>query len=98
MNAMLLQEGRTPPTNLVPSDSEKIELFSGFIAYAGFYSIEGNRVSHHIDASWNQAWTGTTQVRLFNINGDLLHIKTVPAPTPLTGREVVTTLVWKKIE
>jgi hypothetical protein len=55
-------------------------------------------ISHHIDASWNQAWTGTTQVRQFRIHGKALHIKTLPAKNALTGKESVSTVVWIKVE
>ena len=70
----------------------------GVIAYAGTYSIEGDEVSHHIDASWNQAWTGTTQVRQFKIDGKILHIKTLPARNALTGKQSSSELVWSKVE
>ena len=59
------------------------------IAYAGAYTINDDKVSHHIDASWNQTWTGTTQVRQFKIDGQTLHIRTMPAGS---------VLVWNKVE
>src|SRR6202161_3045375 len=75
MSAILVKEGRKAPDTLVPTDAERVDLYSGFIAYAGTYSIEGDKVSHHIDASWNQSWTRTTQVRQFKIDGESLYIK-----------------------
>ena len=60
MYAILLEDGRKAPSDLVPTDAERIDLYNGLCSYAGTYSIEGDRVSHHIDASCNQAWTGTT--------------------------------------
>lgn len=97
MYAILIRENRKAPVALVPTDTEKVDLYSGLIAYAGTYSIEGNKVSHHIDASWNQAWTGTTQVREFKIEGNTLHIRTLPATSPLTGKQSVSSLVWTKV-
>ena len=35
-------------------------------------------VVHHIDTSWNQAWTGTNQIRHFVLEGDVLTITTAP--------------------
>jgi Lipocalin-like domain len=61
-------------------------------------SIEGDRVSHHIDASWNQSWAGTTQVRQFRIDGKYLYIKTLPDKNPVTGKESTSVLVWVKVE
>jgi hypothetical protein len=98
MYGILVKEGQKAPTDLVPTDAERVDLYSGFISYAGTYSIEGDRVSHHIDASWNQSWTGTTQVRQFRIDGKYLYIKTLPAKNPLTGKESTSVLVWVKVE
>jgi hypothetical protein len=97
MYAILLKEGRNAPDALVPTDAERVDLYSGLIAYAGTYSIEGDKVSHHIDASWNQSWTGTTQVRQFRIDGNSLYIRTLPAKNPMTGKESSAVLVWNKL-
>ena len=98
MCAILVKEGRKAPDTLVPTDAERVDLYSGLIAYAGTYSIEGDKVSHHIDASWNQSWTGTTQVRQFRIDGNSLCIRTLPAKDPMTGNETSAVLVWIKVE
>ena len=98
MYAILLKEGRTAPVDLVATSDERIDLYSGLCSYAGTYSIEGDRVSHHIDASWNESWTGTTQVREFRIDGNTLSIKTLPYRNPLTGQDCTSELVWVKLE
>jgi hypothetical protein len=97
MQVIMISDGRKVPANLVPTDAERIELYSGLEAYAGTYSIKGNIVSHHIDASWNQAWTGTTQSRQFKIDGITLHIKTLGQKNPRTGKESISELVWTKV-
>jgi hypothetical protein len=91
-------DNRSSPAATVAIDAEKIELFDGFVAYAGVYSIEGDQVSHHIDISWNQAWTGTTQVRRFKIDGNSLYIRSMPGKSPLSGRQSSFTLVWTKVQ
>ena len=48
------------------------------VAYAGTFSLGENVVVHHIDTSWNQAWTGTDQIRHFVLEGDTLTITTAP--------------------
>jgi hypothetical protein len=98
MSAILVKEGRKAPNSIVPTDAERVELYSGVIAYAGTYSIEGDKISHHVDASWNQSWTGTTLVRQFRIDGKFLYIKTLPAKSPQTGKESSSVLVWVKVE
>jgi hypothetical protein len=97
MQAIIVSDGRKAPANLVPTDAERMDLYKGFVAYAGSYSIARDIVSHHIDASWNQAWTGTTQSRRFKIDGRTLRIQTLGQKNPLTGKEVVTELVWTKV-
>lgn len=98
MYAILLEENRTAPADLVPTDAERIALFNGSCAYAGTWSIEGDLVSHHVDASWNESWTGTIQLRRFRIDGKYLHITTLPARNPVTGKECISELVWVKVE
>lgn len=98
MYAILVKDGRKAPAAFVPTDAERIDLYSGLIAYAGAYSIEGEKISHHIDASWNQSWTGTTQVRRFRVDSRYLYITTLPTKNPLTGKESSSVLVWSKVE
>jgi Lipocalin-like domain len=98
MYAILAKDGRKPPATFVPTDAERIDLYSGFIAYAGVYRIEGDKVSHQVDASWNQSWTGTIQVRRFKIDGNHLYITTLPTKNALTGKESSSVLVWTKVE
>jgi hypothetical protein len=97
MHAIVVRDGRKPPTGVVPTDAEMIELFTGMGAYAGTYTIEDEQVSHHVDVSWIEAWTGTTQVRRFKIEGNLLHIRSIAAPDPLDGRWSASTVVWTKL-
>jgi Lipocalin-like domain len=95
MYGIVVGEGRKPPAGADPTDLEKIELFSGMGAYAGSYTIEGDKVSHHVDVSWNEAWTGTTQVRQFKVEGNTLQIQ---AEDSLDGRPGTATLVWTRIQ
>ena len=68
------------------------------IAYAGSYSIDGYKITHHIETSWNQVWTGTTQVRQFNIDGQSLYIRTGPGKSPMTGKQSSTVFIWTRVE
>lgn len=98
MYAIFAAQGRKAPADLVPTDAERIDLYNGFSAYAGTYRVQGDTVSHAVDASWNEAWTGTTQVRRFRIDGTQLTIETLPDRNPVTGQECISTLVWIKVE
>jgi Lipocalin-like domain len=96
MYGIVVREGRKSPAEVVATDTEKVELFDGMGAYAGTYTIEGDKVSHHVDISWIESWTGTTQVRQFKIEGNSLRIHSAPAQDPLDGRVSSATLVWTR--
>jgi len=56
-------------------------------AYSGRYTVEGDKVVHRVDVSWNEAWTGTDQVRFVKVEGDRLTITTAPGKNPITGAQ-----------
>lgn len=98
MNAILIADERKSPISIPPSDQERINLYSSMLAYAGAYHIEGDNVHHHVDASWNQAWVGSTQSRQFRIEKNTLYIKTFPAKSAIDGIESTVVMVWNKVE
>jgi Lipocalin-like domain len=67
MSVFILDPRRKPRSGARATDAEADELYRTMIAYSGAYSIEGNKVVHKIQFSWNQAWTGTNQQRFFEI-------------------------------
>jgi hypothetical protein len=98
MSAVLVKESREGPAAWVATDAESIDLYRGLIAYAGSYTLDGYQITHHIEASWNQAWTGTTQVSQFNVDGRSLYLRTGPGISPMTGRRSSTVFIWTKVE
>jgi hypothetical protein len=98
MYAILVEDKRKGPAGTAPTDAERARLYDGFAAYAGTYTIEGDRVTHHVDISWNEAWTGTAQVRRFRIEGKVLYIRSVPAKNPRDGRLSWSSLEWTRVE
>jgi hypothetical protein len=96
MHAILVTNSRPKPAAPVPTDNEKIELFGTIIAYAGRYSVEGDKVIHDVDVSWNQLWTGTRQVRFFRLEGTRLTITTAVAKSPRDGLEGRTIVSFEK--
>jgi hypothetical protein len=96
VHAIVLKRDRPSPAKLPPSDSEKIDLFDSMLAYAGTYTLQEDRVVHHVDASWNQALTGTDQTRFYKLDGSKLKIWSAPAPDPYTGRTVVHRITFEK--
>ena len=68
------------------------------LAYSGAYSVDGNKVTHKIEVSWNQAWSGANQQRFVEVKDNQLTIKTPPIVGPISGKESVSTLVWERIK
>jgi Lipocalin-like domain len=60
---LITKGNRKRPERLPPSDEEKIPLFDTLFAYSGSYTVESDRIIHHVDLSWNEAWNVTDQVR-----------------------------------
>jgi hypothetical protein len=97
MFAIVIQKDRPAPAGPVPTDQEKLRLYNSMLAYAGTYTLDDEKLVHHIDASWNQAWTGTDQVRFYDLDGDVLTITGAPAKDPHTGQEVVHRIQFRKL-
>jgi hypothetical protein len=51
---------------------------------------------HHLDMSRNEAWTGTEQMRIWKIEGNILTYTTARAKNPLDGNEVVHTVKFER--
>jgi hypothetical protein len=90
-------EGRVrPAANDAMSDADRVHQHKTFFAYAGTYRFDGDRVTHAIDTSWNEAWSGTSQVRQVEQRGRQLIYTTTPFKFNVDGKLSVITLVWEK--
>jgi hypothetical protein len=99
MLAILAKDGRPKPPDLAKmKDEERVELFKTVIAYGGTFTVDGKTVTHHVDISWNENWTGTAQIRNVKLEGDKLYISTNPQPSPIDGRPVIGVLAWEKVK
>ncbi|ONF46165.1 hypothetical protein RSM1_26100 [Methylobacterium radiotolerans] len=97
MMVVCAYEGRERPiANDKMSDADRVKLHKTFFAYAGTYRFEGDRIIHDIDTSWNEAWTGTSQVRHVAQENGRLILRTVPFKFNLDGRMSIITLIWEK--
>ena len=96
MHAIGTSSGRIVPLDPALTDEEQVALHKTMFAYAGTYSVEAGKVTHHVDISWNEAWNGTDQVRFYEVNGNTLTI-TARAIDPTTGTEAQYVVVWEKV-
>lgn len=73
---------------------ERAEAYSSCISYGGTYTVEADRVIHHVDISTYQNWVGTDLVRLYERGPDSLTLRTIPQMQ--NGRMTVMLLAWKR--
>lgn len=92
-----VDSARRKPAGEVPTPAEAEALYRSMIAYAGSYAVEGNKVTYDLDVAWNESWTGTKQVRYWEVSGDRLTITTPEIVNPLTGRRSVFRLTFRKV-
>jgi hypothetical protein len=99
MMVLLTRSDRPKPDSIDKiTNEQRSALFSSMLAYSGTYKFDGETIEHHIDLSWNQIWSGTTQVRDIKKDGDRLIYTTRPAPFPIDGSMGFSTLIWEKVK
>ncbi len=95
---IMVGDNRKPPGGPVPTEPEMVALFKSALAYAGRYTVEGNQVIHHVEASTDPLRAGTGLVRSFSLDGKVLTLTAAPARYWMDGRVSVLTIVWEKME
>jgi lipocalin-like protein len=102
MQVLITNGPRTKPGHEAVADmtdQERNDLMMTMTAYSGTYDFDGKTVTHHIDTSWNEVWSGTDQIRDVRIDAAGRAIFTTrPTPDNKTGKVTTTTLVWEKMK
>ena len=100
MMVMIVGSDRKKPAGAIATPDEAEALIKSMLAYAGTYTIdiETKTVTHHIDISWDQARTGTDNVRSYKLEGNRLMLSTEPSADPATGQKTVRTLIWERLK
>ena len=75
---------------------EQARAVEGFVAYAGRYSFDGDRVVHHVELSLFPNWVGSDQQRWVELAGDRLILSA--SPLLLAGKQQVPRLVWERVD
>lgn len=66
-----------------------------YIAYTGSYSVEGDTVTHHVEASLFPNWVGRPEVRYYKFEGNTLTLRTGQVRA---GRDtIIAQLVWERV-
>ncbi|NDV99156.1 lipocalin-like domain-containing protein [Salipiger sp. PrR002] len=95
MMATVFRRDRLPPGDRPWTVEEKAALFDDMLAYVASYRLEGDRVIHEVDGSWNPKWQGALE-RPFTLAGDRLVISGAPGTDPATGEEVIYRMEFTK--
>lgn len=74
---------------------EKAEAFSTFLAYAGEYTLSGDKVIHRVEVSSIQNYVGRDLVRTVKFEGDQIIL--VTPPTPVNGKLQTFELIWQRV-
>jgi hypothetical protein len=99
MMVLLVKDERPKPTDLATmTDQTRADLFRTMIAYSGTYDFDGSQVTHRVDVSWNQIWTGTDLVRNVRFEGRRVILTTIPAPSPIDGKVGMSVVTWEKVD
>ena len=92
MMVIVVPESRRP----LEKDEDRIEHHKQMVSYSGRYTVADDKVTHHVDVAWNEAWIGTDLVRSFKVSGDRLTITTAPTKYGVDGVEQVSTLTLER--
>jgi hypothetical protein len=97
MMVLMVKDARPKPSSLATmTDRERVELFQTMVAYAGTYTADSGSVTHHLDISWNQIFTGADQVRNIEFDGCKFIMSTNPQPRSQDGQVAVSVLTWER--
>ena len=96
MMAFVTNRRRPRPNGKAPNDNEKAALFDTMLAYTAAYTLEGDKVIHHVEAAWNPTWERPL-IRPVHIEGDMLVISDAPGIDSVTGEDVVYRLEFRKL-
>jgi hypothetical protein len=91
----LISYGGRKPLSVGAQQEEQAEAFKTFLAYAGRYALNGDKVTHYIEISSIQNYVNKDLVRSVKFHGD--QITLVTPPTPVNGKVQTVELIWQRL-
>jgi Lipocalin-like domain len=89
---------RKKPAGDIATAEEASELYRTMIAYGGTFSIAGNSVTYDLDITWNENWTGSLQLRYWELRDGKLFVWTPEFDDPFKGGRAVHRLSFEKMK
>jgi hypothetical protein len=99
MNVIICHGGRKPLSfadRIAAPPEQRAEAFATFLGYAGRYTVDGDKVIHHVEAASVQNWVGTDLVRVLRCRDDQIIL--VTPPLSVGGKMITTKLVWTRVK
>jgi len=97
MMGLITRRDRKAPAAGRATAAEAEALFRSMLSYGGTFTVTGDIVTHHVDISWNQSFTGGDQKRHFRFDGNRLTLSTPQSLDPIDGKMSVRTLIWERV-
>jgi hypothetical protein len=94
MSAAFMGADRARPDSDDLHEVAKGVNFDAFNAYTGPFDVKDDRIFHYVEVSSLPQWKGTTQERIFSIDGDRLVLETVPLN--IGAEAPVGLLIWER--
>jgi hypothetical protein len=96
ISSVISYGGRKPLSMGGGKAEELVEAFKTFLAYAGRYTLSGDKVTHHIEASSIENYVDRDLVRTIKFEEDRITLTT--PPTPVNGKIQTVELVWQRLQ
>jgi hypothetical protein len=91
----LISYGERKLLSVASRTEEQAEAFKTFLAYAGRYTLSGDKVIHHIEISSIPNYVDKDLVRNIKFQGD--QIVLVTPPTLVNGKIQAVELTWQRL-
>jgi|SRR5208282_510193 lipocalin-like protein len=95
VTALISNGGRKSLSAGGGSLEEQAEAFKTFLAYAGRYTLNGDKVTHHVEISSIQNYVNKDLVRVVKFEGDRITLRT--PPTKMDGKIQTIELIWQRL-
>jgi hypothetical protein len=95
VTALISYDGRKSLSAGGGSLEEQSEAFKTFLAYAGRYTIHGDKVTHHVEVSSIQNYVDRDLVRYVKFQDDQIILLT--PPTRIDGKMQTIELIWQRL-
>jgi hypothetical protein len=101
MMAIITNDGRKPlsvPDHVSAPAEERAEAFATLVAYAGTFTVTGDKVIHHVGAAWIQNLVNMDLARsIVKFEGNRVTLRTTPFSR--SGVHIVyEDLVWERMK